>query len=365
MNKIYILTLLFILCIPSTGFAISGACSSHGGVNCDAGPDWDLSVICNDGWRESDVKYGEADECSKSVRCPYPINNCFQPYPGCTEAELVAIRTRIGQSAGFNFSSQNQQLINNCQNKIEQYNRDIDNYNICLSDYQNKKDRYNQCINDWTIQRQDFVQILTNYYNEIERCSKLSNSYIKNGLCVCNDGYDLINNQCQKKDSDCKKVDLDGLSLFTINGKYYYDFECKILRDAGLESEIKKGYQDKCKEYKNNILLIYNIKIGSINKDKWLGDLENECNSNIKKTEIITEKPQITNIKLNNQEKEETTITSINDDIVDISIANTSTPINQKNSNQEKEGNQIKRPFFIVNVIQSIRNVFKKIFFWK
>ena len=34
-----------------------GACSSHDGVNCSTGPDSDGSVICNDGWRNSTVKY--------------------------------------------------------------------------------------------------------------------------------------------------------------------------------------------------------------------------------------------------------------------------------------------------------------------
>lgn len=35
----------------------SGACSGHRGVNCDAGPDSDGSVICNDGWTGSSVMY--------------------------------------------------------------------------------------------------------------------------------------------------------------------------------------------------------------------------------------------------------------------------------------------------------------------
>ncbi len=34
-----------------------GACSSHNGVNCAAGPDSDGSVICNDGWRNSSVAF--------------------------------------------------------------------------------------------------------------------------------------------------------------------------------------------------------------------------------------------------------------------------------------------------------------------
>lgn len=51
-----------ILNIPIS-FASGGACSSHDGVSCTSGMDIDGSVICNDGWRDSSVSYGEADEC--------------------------------------------------------------------------------------------------------------------------------------------------------------------------------------------------------------------------------------------------------------------------------------------------------------
>lgn len=43
--------------ICPSGCASSGACSSHDGVDCSAGPDSDGSVICNDGWRGSAVEY--------------------------------------------------------------------------------------------------------------------------------------------------------------------------------------------------------------------------------------------------------------------------------------------------------------------
>lgn len=49
--------------LPATVFAIAGACSSHNGVSCSTGMDYDGSVICNDGWKDSTVSYGNADEC--------------------------------------------------------------------------------------------------------------------------------------------------------------------------------------------------------------------------------------------------------------------------------------------------------------
>lgn len=52
--------------IPAT-FATSGACSGHGGVDCSAGQDSDGSVICNDGWQNSSVKYSAMVMCMDSV----------------------------------------------------------------------------------------------------------------------------------------------------------------------------------------------------------------------------------------------------------------------------------------------------------
>ncbi|MFA5360339.1 MAG: hypothetical protein WC349_05320, partial [Patescibacteria group bacterium] len=37
--------------------AISGACSSHGGVNCSLGRQLNGNVICNDGWKDSIAEY--------------------------------------------------------------------------------------------------------------------------------------------------------------------------------------------------------------------------------------------------------------------------------------------------------------------
>lgn len=61
------LTTFFLLCFPNLTLAKSGACSSHGGVNCAVGPDYDGSVICQDGWRESSVAFTDNKECGISL----------------------------------------------------------------------------------------------------------------------------------------------------------------------------------------------------------------------------------------------------------------------------------------------------------
>jgi len=55
-KSLVLLSLVF-LSLPLTASAESGACSSHGGVNCAYGIDADGSVVCNDGWKESTTSY--------------------------------------------------------------------------------------------------------------------------------------------------------------------------------------------------------------------------------------------------------------------------------------------------------------------
>jgi hypothetical protein len=65
-----ILSLLLLLANVQPGLAAgSGACSYHGGVDCEAGADWDGSAVCQDGWRNSSVLY--KDVCSSSDKKVY------------------------------------------------------------------------------------------------------------------------------------------------------------------------------------------------------------------------------------------------------------------------------------------------------
>ena len=52
-------------------YATSGACSSHGGVNCSAGADSDGSVICYDGWEDSSVSYSSMVMCDDDYDYDY------------------------------------------------------------------------------------------------------------------------------------------------------------------------------------------------------------------------------------------------------------------------------------------------------
>lgn len=58
-----IMALITVFTSIPLSFATSGACSYHGGVSCSSGPDFDDSVICNDGWKDSTVSFNSMQAC--------------------------------------------------------------------------------------------------------------------------------------------------------------------------------------------------------------------------------------------------------------------------------------------------------------
>ena len=60
-----------------TTFAISGACSYHGGVNCNAGANAQGYSTCNDGWVSS-VPYSQTDECQTLCLTPAEVSSEIQ-----------------------------------------------------------------------------------------------------------------------------------------------------------------------------------------------------------------------------------------------------------------------------------------------
>ncbi len=109
MKKI-LLSLLFSVglgfCVTNNVFATSGACSTHGGVNCAAGPDSDGSVICYDNWRNSSVSYSAMVSCSGASSYTYtpPQTSIPQPTvtPSYSDAYLqTQCETKLGSSAKY------------------------------------------------------------------------------------------------------------------------------------------------------------------------------------------------------------------------------------------------------------------------
>lgn len=143
--------------------ATSGACSSHGGVSCSSGADWDGSVICNDGWRSSSVSYSSMAMCGGS--------SSYYNAPSTPSCPLMSYYDYLADS---------------CK---------------CMSGYVVQKDFLGNdaCVSADSVCR-DQLGIMSRY-------NSLSNT------CECSYGYIIYNGQCTSKDNRCT-------GLFGYGAKY-------------------------------------------------------------------------------------------------------------------------------------------------
>jgi len=205
-----LLALSWCVFLPSMADATSGACSYHGGVNCSAGSDYDGSVICKDGWRDSSVKYKDANECTSIVTCEYPST------PSCNlsdilkqkETALCSNRALQGRSGmlGSPMGTAQQQNIK------DQYDEE---YSYCQRQwdlYELEKKEFNQCSSASVIQPNnesngDLDLKLQLIFNQM--CAELNGSgsiyapsrQIEHDGIPCTPTKEEKSIECQKQDS--------------------------------------------------------------------------------------------------------------------------------------------------------------------
>jgi hypothetical protein len=101
-NKISLIILALYVFSGSTDlvFATSGACSYHSGANCSASS-YNGSVVCNDGWTDSSVKYYDMEECKIDHYCTTEefrqILSKYQPTIDQQKASLAELNTQLVQ----------------------------------------------------------------------------------------------------------------------------------------------------------------------------------------------------------------------------------------------------------------------------
>jgi len=204
------LLLLSLLLIPSISYSTyegSGACSSHGGVNCNAGANANIGVVCYDGWVDSSVNY--FDVCEKYPTCLIPN------YTGCvTEKEYSDIE--ISNFRGLNSYAPNiaQELLNNCRIEIEKNKESKKIYEECL-EYQKEQQKEKADL-EYSKIKQEYEQSLQKIENSIKEMQlELQNSCIKSygknsyydqilEKCNCKEKFILKNNACITYDEDCQ-----------------------------------------------------------------------------------------------------------------------------------------------------------------
>jgi hypothetical protein len=222
-----ILIVIFFAFSPNNSFAISGACSYHGGVNCSAGQDYDGSVTCNDGTRDSSVAYGDMSMCkslspSLSDLCPLPfiagatrMSSC-DDYQRICDSRIAGIRNALLQSGAggrgsvAQYASESASQIDtscpeavSCREQVTLYNRQMELHELCVKDA--FKSLENQKLN---IEK----QILNKQCQDKLGDGAYSSNY--SGKCVCPTG---------------KYISSDGKCVTEQEESNTYDFLCKHL----------------------------------------------------------------------------------------------------------------------------------------
>jgi hypothetical protein len=184
----YLIVVLFLvtLIFPSHVGATSGSCSSHGGVACSLGSDYDGSVICNDGWKDSSVSFSNADECKTS------LPSC--PLPSGAKSDCGSLRAQLarGQLLGTPFGD----------NELAQCDAQNTAYDSAQSAYQ-------QClVSQSAIQSQQF----NNYVDQSKSRDQAFNQQMQtkyDAYCVSSQGVGSVwvgefgpNGSCKPTNSD-------------------------------------------------------------------------------------------------------------------------------------------------------------------
>lgn len=184
MKKITLISILIIflsvITPPAFVFAISGACSSHNGVNCSAGADISGKVRCNDGWVNSSVSFYDTDECMAGKHL-------------CTNGEQDSLKNTYNlsslKSTYDNFNSQSSDLISQL-NIINNEALDIPN--------QVQKNNANSGATDSGIAPQiaGLLRINALKYNSVKSQLDIVKLQLSNAQDAYNSAINSINQQC-------------------------------------------------------------------------------------------------------------------------------------------------------------------------
>lgn len=182
------------LALGATG---QGACSWHGGVNCSAGSDYDGSVICKDGWRDSSVGYRDVcmDSCSSGYTPEYlqTLLKCYSDRNA--QSRILDLQRNALVNARFNgvYTQTPEQLqaLTEEQKKAIQ-SRDNNQLMVLLSEVTALMDsNKNACqtVEDLKpVFCKDFLRSIS------PACP--SNASLINNACTCDVGYTWNGNAC-------------------------------------------------------------------------------------------------------------------------------------------------------------------------
>lgn len=195
------------LAFTQTVSATSGACSSHGGVNCSLSNSYS-SVICNDGSTDGSTKFSDLQECKVTTTCDSGQVTAFSASRGL-------LGSSFGQSASLNCEA-----INNSQ-----ITTSVPSYTISESylDEAVKRKATEYCVNKFGP-------------NTIYKFSDKK--------CACADGY-LFNSKdvCSPKNDILKQIYIESINKIIASSTYDIKNSIDVNYIAGLK--LKPENKDK------------------------------------------------------------------------------------------------------------------------
>lgn len=200
---ILIIFVCFIVFVKDVN-ATSGACSWHSGVNCSAGADWDGSVVCNDGWRDSSVSYSSSSECQTKFFCTLEEyiefkNQYVTPAQQKYDAAERAYESFVSSHAFFSGPAV---LLYGDAGRQEQKN--AIELNLLASKLKIAQDTLSSAYE--TAQTACEIKGLVDAISGLKtKQCKLSNSELNiSGECVCKSGYKFKNGVCMTYTESCQ-----------------------------------------------------------------------------------------------------------------------------------------------------------------
>lgn len=136
--------IISLVTFSNESFALSGACSNHGGVSCSSGPDTDGSVICSDGWTDSSVNFWQTQECSQILCNEQIILKNALIKKADSEGLLDIGTSKLCEAAGLNSYSSLSTCLALRQQELDSVYKSIDvtvneNRYLCYSDTASSK----------------------------------------------------------------------------------------------------------------------------------------------------------------------------------------------------------------------------------
>ncbi|MFA6254020.1 MAG: hypothetical protein WC640_02020 [Candidatus Paceibacterota bacterium] len=212
---ILILSLLTLFGLPSLMLATSGTCSSHGGVSCSSGSDYDGSTICNDGWRDSTEYYSSVSLCSNTkITCSGEEYNQILKNLGYFDkqktvdslmSEMKTMTSQQAVDAPGILSAKSDEINRNVAIQVLAIQPKVMAEQAEMRDILTRAQMQCEAMGAESLRRRQ-NEWNKEILNKIQEPTCPANSAYSNGMCYCNKGFVQEDDTCKTYDQACQDI---------------------------------------------------------------------------------------------------------------------------------------------------------------